>query len=92
MHSISYYFFSDQIPFIYFKFQDLFDKCLISQKKTIFIMQPKIKKHFSLFMVSKSIRKPSKKRNDRTFEITIQGDNQANILEKCEVPRFLDSC
>ena len=53
-------------------------------------MQPKIKKHFSLFMVSKSIRKPSKKGKGRNFEITIQGANQADILKKIEVPRFLD--
>ena len=53
-------------------------------------MQPKIKKHFSLFMVSKSIRKPSKKPNDRTSEIIIQDSNQAIILAECEVPRFLD--
>lgn len=53
-------------------------------------MQPKIKKHYSLFMVSKTIRKPSKKQADNAFEILIQGQSKANFFENFQVPRFLD--
>ena len=41
-------------------------------------------------MVSKTIRKPSKKHNDNTFEIIVQGQAKANFFEKLQVPRFLD--
>ena len=41
-------------------------------------------------MVSKSIRKPSKKHNFKTIEIIIQGDPKTHLVKNCEVPRFLD--
>lgn len=53
------------------------------------MFEAKIKKHFSLFMVSKSIHKPKKKNKSHTTMIVVQStDNQ---YKKCMViPRFLD--
>lgn len=50
-------------------------------------MPPKIKKHFSLFMVSKSIQKPARKKKPSfSFELVLQ-DSASRPLK---IPRFLD--
>lgn len=53
------------------------------------MLDSKIKKHFSLFMVSKSIHKPKKKNKSHTTMIVVQSPN--NQYQKCmAIPRFLD--
>ena len=53
-------------------------------------MQHKIKKHFSLFMVSKSIRKPCSKKKTQTSEILLQNSSQQALISRSEpIPKFL---
>lgn len=52
-------------------------------------MNAKIKKHFSLFMVSKSIQKPNKKKKTHTSELILQ-QTSASLLEAETIPKFLD--
>ena len=53
------------------------------------MQQHKIKKHFSLFMISKSIRKPIKHVKHQVSEISLQSTNNYR-KEDLTIPRFLD--